>query len=221
MRNPLLAALGLRMYPGAVDAQLCEELSAAMRAADGARSAVYDDKGERPIIDDVVRRSYTLHIADPLKSKVEDAMRTLHLRVERDFESHLLAPDRFDFLRYGPGDRFVAHVDAPRYERGDQADVRLTRRRVSVVLFVNDGDGVGDTGGYEGGNLLIRAYEGADDELTTLGFGLPQAAGTVVAFPAQLWHEVTPVVTGQRLTVVGWFCSTKTAARPSHVEPGA
>ena len=61
------------------------------------------------------------------------------------------------------------------------------RRSVAVVLFLN--------GDFEGG--LLRLFAGETIEIA------PQA-GLLVAFPADLLHEVT-VVSGTRDAVVDWF----------------
>ena len=49
---------------------------------------------------------------------------------------------------------------------------------------------------YEGGDL--RLY-GGDDYDTA-----PKKQGTIIGFPSYVLHEVTPVTSGVRYSLVGW-----------------
>jgi predicted 2-oxoglutarate/Fe(II)-dependent dioxygenase YbiX len=95
------------------------------------------------------------------------------------------------FLLYRAGDFFVAHRDRPR-----SAETDISSRRVSCVLFLNDD--------FTGGELnLFGVLEGKAWE--TAGFPCPAAPGVVAAFPSDMLHEVRPVTSGVRATVVTWF----------------
>ena len=87
--------------------------------------------------------------------------------------------------RYGPGMEYGRHVD----------DALMGGRRVdlSFTLFLSDPDR------YEGGELVM---EGVDGETEVK---LP--AGSAVVYPTAALHRVAPVVSGERLAVVGWVRS--------------
>jgi PKHD-type hydroxylase len=89
------------------------------------------------------------------------------------------------FLRYGPGGFYGPHRD-----RGSMPSwPGAARRRIAVVIFLNDQFG--------GGVLRLYGEEGASD--------IVPREGTLVAFAADTLHEVEPVTEGTRDTVVDWF----------------
>ena len=94
-------------------------------------------------------------------------------------------------LRYRPGDFFVAHQDG---NTGLMHSEREARRKVSVVLFVNEG--------YGGGELVFSEWHPARPHGR---YAVPAEAGLLAAFPAEATHEVTPVTQGHRYTIVSWF----------------
>jgi PKHD-type hydroxylase len=49
---------------------------------------------------------------------------------------------------------------------------------------------------YKGGSLCM--YNSGDPDFA------PKEIGTFVAFPSWLLHEVTPVIEGERYSLVGW-----------------
>jgi SM-20-related protein len=67
-------------------------------------------------------------------------------------------------------------------------------RRLSIVLFVNEG--------YGGGQL---EFYGLVESQPSMGIPLDARPGLAVAFPASTPHGVTEVTHGERYTVVTWF----------------
>jgi predicted 2-oxoglutarate/Fe(II)-dependent dioxygenase YbiX len=99
-------------------------------------------------------------------------------------------------LRYPEGAFYRSHRD--RAAAGDGS-----RRAVSVVLFLNGGDGSPGVA-FAGGDLRFHGLVEAED-LDESGVDLVPHAGTLVAFPSTLLHEVTPVRRGERYSIVTWF----------------
>lgn len=97
------------------------------------------------------------------------------------------------FVRYPNGGFYRAHRD--RGEDPQWADA--ARRAIALVLFLNSSRDASPDGDFEGGVLRLL---GPDDAVDVL----PEA-GTLVAFPADVLHEVTEVRGGTRDTVVDWF----------------
>lgn len=98
-------------------------------------------------------------------------------------------------LRYTAGGRFKPHRD-----RGDVPSwPDAARRRISLVLFLTSSTAVDPQGTFSGGALRL-----IDDGGATVREIQPRA-GTLVAFPATMLHEVTPVTSGVRDAVVDWF----------------
>ena len=101
------------------------------------------------------------------------------------------------FLRYEPGDFFVAHQDGNTPLIHD--DSRF--RKVSVVLFLSRASDEPSPETYGGGELVMHGpYSGP-----ILREKVNAVPGTLVAFRAETTHEVTPVTHGERFTVVSWF----------------
>jgi predicted 2-oxoglutarate/Fe(II)-dependent dioxygenase YbiX len=97
------------------------------------------------------------------------------------------------FIRYPEGGFYRAHRD-----RGDDPEwADAARRAVALVLFLNSSRDASPDGDFEGGVLRLFGPDGTIDVL-------PEA-GTLVAFPADVLHEVTEVRDGTRDTVVDWF----------------
>ena len=95
---------------------------------------------------------------------------------------------------YRPGDFYRPHRD--RAARAGDFVEGARSRRVSVVLFLNDG--------YSGGALTL--YGLVDDpKWRAYGFPIAPAPGLLIAFASDLVHEVTPVTAGERCTAVSWF----------------
>ena len=69
-------------------------------------------------------------------------------------------------------------------------------------MFLNRQSADPERGSYCGGSLVFsgRLFDFAREEI-------PQSAeaGTLVAFRAETTHEVTPVTSGERLSIVSWY----------------
>lgn len=107
------------------------------------------------------------------------------------------------FLRYPAGGFYRAHRD-----RGDDPEWDgAARRAVALVLFLNTSRAVSPAGEFDGGVLRLF-LRGGDVDVT------PEA-GLLVAFPADVLHEVTEVRGGTRDTVVDWFYDVSAPATES------
>jgi SM-20-related protein len=102
------------------------------------------------------------------------------------------------FLVYREGDFFGTHRDTSADE--DAADF-VRERRISVVLFVNGMSEEPSPATFGGGALTFYDLM----ENIKVGLSVDAEPGLVVAFPSAQRHGVTPVLHGQRCTVVTWF----------------
>ena len=76
---------------------------------------------------------------------------------------------------------YCAHVDHGK---------NYYKRKISVVIQLTD------PSEYEGGDLLIHTRNQP--------FAVPKGLGTCITFPSWMLHEVTPVTSGTRRTLVCW-----------------
>jgi SM-20-related protein len=101
------------------------------------------------------------------------------------FDRHVSRCEEPQFLRYQAGDYFVAHQDGNTGLIFDDSRFRL----ITAIIFVNDDFGAGELVLHNGN---VRS-------------AVPASAGTLVAFPAETTHEVVPITSGERYTIVTWY----------------
>ena len=89
------------------------------------------------------------------------------------------------FTIYRPGEFYDFH--------SDQSDHAPVMRKLSVSINLSDPNT------YEGGQFEMDLGEGP--------FVLEEMnrQGTVIVFPSDTWHRVTPVTKGVRYSLVNWF----------------
>lgn len=123
-----------------------------------------------------------------------DALRQLvRVQVTRnDVFASACLPYRYGpmlFSRYAPGMEYGAHVD----DALMGSDGGRMRSDVSFTVFLTDPEN------YDGGELVMDTAGGEH------AYKLP--AGTMVAYPSNTLHRVSPVTRGERLVVASWLQS--------------
>jgi len=111
----------------------------------------------------------------------------LHLNA-RYFRFDLSGLAMFQYARYGgeEGGHFDWHKDYGR----DPADPDQEPRKLTLSLQLSD------AADYQGCDLQLRAGNQIDTA--------PRARGTLIAFPANVLHQVTPIRSGIRRALVVW-----------------
>jgi len=122
---------------------------------------------------------------EALYRRLEDAVLDLNARYFR-FDLSGLA--MFQYARYGgeEGGHFDWHKDYGR----DPADPDQEPRKLTLSLQLSD------AADYQGCDLQLRAGNQIDTA--------PRARGTLIAFPANVLHQVTPIRSGIRRALVVW-----------------
>lgn len=104
------------------------------------------------------------------------------------------------YFRYPTGGFVAPHRDrSPNND--DPREVRW--RKASLVLFLNSG---ALPGGFEGGALVIYVPQVSSP---TIIHTVRAQTGTLAMFEPGLMHEVTPVRSGTRYTLVAWLISSQ------------
>ena len=105
------------------------------------------------------------------------------------------------------GDFYTWHLDSSDLPQSDGGRVR----KLSSTIQLSDPED------YEGGNFDYIEYQGIFDKLdiydTRIDIGnfkktIPfsaKAKGTLIVFPSDTYHQVTPVTRGVRKSLVSWF----------------
>lgn len=194
-----LVALGLFAVEDFLEPELCADLRAQARAAVQTPATVIR-RGES-VLDERVRRTRRVQLDPVAESLLHRRLSALIPPLEAHFGTTLTRPQQPQLLVYRKGDRFRPHQDTD----GSPDEPELVRmRRISAVTFLNSEARRPSEGNYCGGSLAF--YRLVDDPTPeTVRMSLIGQAGLLIAFPADVFHEVSPVTHGERYTVVTWF----------------
>jgi SM-20-related protein len=188
--------IDLLQIPDFLDAAACRSLQAELRSAEGGSATVSGQTPEKSV-QPLVRQTTRAAVPASVREQMVRLLMNSKPALERHFALALTSCEEPQFLRYQPGDFFVAHQDGNTPLVFD--DTRF--RKVSVVIFLSrhSEDALPDS--YGGGSLVLHGpYSGP-----TLRVPLAPPPGTLVAFRAETTHEVTPVTHGERFTIVSWY----------------
>jgi SM-20-related protein len=190
-------AADLFVVPAFLDEDRREELFERVRASGGAPAPVYGTDPTGGAVHAGVRRTIRVAVPDTVRDEVLRRLEDARPQLERHFGVVLSHCEEPQFLRYGPGDFFVAHQDGNTGLIRDDA----RHRRVSAVLFLNRQSAGPEPEAYGGGDLVFHGQY--PDWMAR--HPVPATPGTLVAFRSETTHEVTPVTHGHRYTVVTWY----------------
>jgi SM-20-related protein len=176
-----------------LDAETCAKLRTELIEAPTTQAPVYI-QGTEGLVHENIRKTTSVHPADETFTDVHERLLQQMQALEQHFGEALHDCERPQFLRYKIGDFFVRHQDG----NTRQLDFdHLRVRRISIVVFLNGFSAEPQDGCYSGGVLKF------DDQ--DRRFDLEGETGLLVAFTADTFHEVLPVTSGERLTIISWF----------------
>lgn len=183
-----------------LDAEACENLKTELLQSPTTQAPVYI-QGTEGTIHESVRKTTSLHPSAETISALHDRLFQQKSALEQHFGETLHDCEPPQFLRYVKGDFFVKHQDG----NTRQLDFdHLRVRRISIVVFLNDFSDEPKPNCYSGG--LLTFYDPKNDSADApKTFGLAGETGLLVAFTAETLHEVIPVTSGERFTLITWF----------------
>jgi predicted 2-oxoglutarate/Fe(II)-dependent dioxygenase YbiX len=193
---------------GFLELDICRQLRDAMDAGVCEEAEVLQPGEEGTAAQMTVRRATGVEVGAVALSTIEVALDAVKSTLEAFFDRTLVEREGSGFLRYGPGGLYRPHRDWAEVAGWPGA----ARREIAVIVFLNSGRAAGPHGEFEGG--WLRLYSAVADEIgepaahTAPGaatLDIVPRAGTLVAFLARQWHEVTPVTAGTRDVVVDWY----------------
>jgi predicted 2-oxoglutarate/Fe(II)-dependent dioxygenase YbiX len=176
---------------GPVPANVCRRIRAAMDRGAAAPAGIL---GEVVVEDEEARRAREVDLDEATLALAESVIENLRGPVERFFATRLGPREGVGALRYQPGGFYGPHRDRAHVGSWPGA----ARRRIAVVLFLNTSLAAAGDGEFDEGLLRVYPSEGC-------AIDIAPREGLVVAFPADLLHEVTPVAGGTRDALVDWF----------------
>ncbi len=172
------------------DAATCETIVAELRAANAEAAPVYGSSAGAAV-QPRVRSVRRVDVSPELHELVSRRFLEHMPEIAQHFGVELDSCEPPQFLRYEPGDFFVAHQDGNTSLLRDES----RWRRVSIVVFLNTG--------YDGGVLTLHgSYPDYNVRQPII-----VDPGSLVAFRSETTHEVTPVMHGERYTIVSWYRS--------------
>jgi predicted 2-oxoglutarate/Fe(II)-dependent dioxygenase YbiX len=202
LKADFFTRFGLYVRKDFLDADLCAKLRSEAHAAPGGRAkAKIVDLDNTPVLDESTRRTAIVAVSASSVSLVQEQLLALKPTLENHFRLTLTGCTEPHFLIYREGDFYKPHLDR---DPDSNVDHAITKRRVSVVIFLNDQTENPERGCYCGGSLTF--YGLIDDpRWQTYGFPLFGETGLLIAFSPDVVHEVLPVTYGERHTIVSWL----------------
>ena len=194
MSQPAPAAhFNLFLRRNFLDAETCARLRAELSDAPTTQAPVYI-QGSEGLVHETVRKTTSVHPAAETFSDIHARLLQQKSALEQHFGEALSDCERPQFLRYEKGDFFVRHQDG----NTRQLDFdHLRIRRISIVVFLNDFSTEPEEHCFSGGTLNFY------DQTRTCA--LEGETGLLVAFSSDIFHEVLPVTSGERFTIISWF----------------
>jgi SM-20-related protein len=179
----------------------CKDIIAEAQTAPWERAPVYDSIRKELNWTPDTRQVLRVRAPKAVRASIKERFSSIKPALARHFELDLSDFEEPDVLRYEQGDYFHGHTDSSPDSNGDSL---YGKRRVSVVLFLNDELTKPEAGCYCGGSLVLAGLIN-DPRASTLGFPLAGEAGVMIAFRSDTFHEVKPVTHGERYSVVTFF----------------
>ena len=193
--------LGLFVVKDFFDPRLCTRFRSEMCSSPRTSALVVDGNTFLEKVKKDVRRTKEAGISATTVSFVKDRLAALKPMLENHFNVALIGCEKPQFLVYNEGDFFRPHQDGD--ENASKPEY-ITKRQVSVVMFLNDADQESGPESYGGGALTF--YGLIDDPpWKQCAFPLMSELGLLIAFRSNIVHEVRPVTRGERYTITSWF----------------
>jgi predicted 2-oxoglutarate/Fe(II)-dependent dioxygenase YbiX len=186
-----LGALGVR---GFLDEPFRTQLLAEANSAATSRATTIDRGASHR------RQADWAHISKPAYAYLESKFLGLKPTLENHFSLSLTGYEELQHLIYNPGDFYRPHTDS---NQGPASPAFAKKRKISIIIFLNQQCATSGINSYEGGLLTLFGLMQA--EWASYGFSLEAEAGLLLAFHSHIRHEVTPVISGRRHTIVSWF----------------
>ena len=188
----LFSFLGIKVQHNFFEKNYCNTLVNAMQFANKQKARIRQQgKG---IEDETIRNTYRVNLAADI---LEDCHRKIRLdlkpNLEAFFKTKFTHIQPLEFLSYDAGHFFKPHIDII---------PEKNKRKVSVVIFLNQQGNAKNEADYGGGNLCLY---GLRKNFPNQGLAIPNTQGLMVAFKSDVLHEVTPVEWGNRCSLVVWL----------------
>jgi len=123
------------------------------------------------------------------------------INIEHKWNFTISHPEQIQFTKYNEGQFYGWHQDI--YEN---IPADGFQRKISAVIPLVESNT------YEGGDLefydpMTNPNKKQEDKI--IRNKKLRQKGSIIVFPSYIYHQVTPVLKGERLSIVIWFCGEK------------
>jgi SM-20-related protein len=181
-----------------LDSQTCRTIIAELSAASERAATVYGHNVSGDV-DDKVRKTISLNPTPQTLNSLNRLLTEVRPNICAHFGITAERSETPQFLRYRVGDFFVAHQDG---NTGLLLSERERFRKISLVVFLNRETEAAEPGAFVGGSLVFTEWRAGRKQGK---YRLIPEEGMLVAFPAETTHEVIPVTSGERYSIVSWY----------------
>jgi predicted 2-oxoglutarate/Fe(II)-dependent dioxygenase YbiX len=197
----IFARLGLFTRRGFLDVEACRRIRQEMSSAALTPALVRPIGEATGTADELARRTGIAEVSAATTTLVQDRLQAIQPALEAHFQVRLTGCQEPQFYIYEQGDFFLPHKDR---DTDPLAPDHVKARQASVSIFLNDQMDGADRQPYRGGALVFYARRGGDGG-KNLGLPLESEEGMCVAFRSDWIHEVQPIASGRRYSIVTWF----------------
>jgi predicted 2-oxoglutarate/Fe(II)-dependent dioxygenase YbiX len=177
-----------------LDIDVCRELRAEAEQSVTAPAEVTKTTGR---VDISMRQTSRLSFSADTEELINAYLRQLKPQLEKYYDVQLSGFEKFQFLLYCKGDFYKRHAD--RNDKPESPDY-IKARRISVVVFLSNENQTEQPDSYTGGTLVVW-----NSGIQKTPLRIEGEVGKLIAFPSDLMHEVEPVRSGKRYSIVNWF----------------
>jgi len=198
LSHAILKQLGLFSRPDLLTADQCRDWRLRAVKAEGRPGRVY--RHGKAYQDDEARRTQEVGLTPEDKERLDAQIAAVCPALDRHFNMALGPLRECRCMLYDSGDFFVPHYDVAKDDGEPISNVH--KRVVTLLIFLNAPDDLEVP--YQGGDLNFFGLLDIPDS-DQHGFSLEAKQGMVVAFKSDVLHSVTPILSGNRYVIVGWF----------------
>lgn len=198
--NGLLQKLGVYIDEYFLSEKECSELRNIMAMSKRFDAGVYKAELKTSALDATIRTTKYCDVPDENHQEIFGRIHALKKTLEEFFQSTFSEMiERPKYLCYQPGDFFAPHTDDGQ------------NRRINISIYLNSQVKQAE---QEPSQMLNDVYCGGELKLYGLikssgwenrGVTVAGKEGTLVAYPVDLVHEVTPILAGSRFAIVSRF----------------
>jgi len=193
----LLQKLGIFVVEDFLSSSHCNKLCKEIEGAKKSAAGTFSERTQAETLNHRIRKNQYGAVSEHTHTEVTSKIRSIKGDLETFFDTSLAHEFELPkYLKYSKGDFFAPHTD-------DQLN-----RKINISVNLNSQDAQDSDFVYEGGKLQFYGLI-THGQFANRGISAPSNVGSLFAYPVDLVHEVTPVLSGARFSIVSRFLAQK------------